>query len=75
MNLSAVHHRCAFTDCYAAGQEEFLGTLEPGKFADLVVIDRDIYTIPEEEILNIQVENTYLAGKEVYNRLKGAQKT
>lgn len=42
---------CMFTKNlhYAAGQEQWLGTLETGKFADLVVIDRDIFEIPEDD--------------------------
>jgi len=53
---------------YATGDEDYLGTLETGKFADMVVIDRDIFHIPEDDILNIQVEKTYLAGNEVYSK-------
>ena len=53
---------------YATGQEDYLGTLEVGKFADMVVIDRNVFEIPEPEILQVQVENTYLAGREVYSR-------
>lgn len=61
---------CMFTKNlhYAAGQDKHLGTLEVGKFADMVVIDRDIFTIPEDEIMDTQVDQTYLAGKEVYSR-------
>ena len=61
---------CMFTKNlhYAAGQEQWLGTLETGKFADLVVIDRDIFEIPEDDIMDTQVLRTYLAGKEVYYR-------
>lgn len=68
--LSVYDALCMFTKNihYAAGQDEFLGTLEPGKFADMVVIDRDVYEIPEDEIMDIQVEKTYLAGKEVYSK-------
>ncbi len=51
---------------YATGQEDYLGTLEIGKFADMIIIDRDIFHIPPCEILNVQVEKTYLAGREVY---------
>ena len=39
-----------------------------GKFADMVVIDRDILKIPADEIMDIQVEKTYLAGREVYSK-------
>lgn len=61
---------CMFTKNlhYAAGHDAVLGTLEPGKFADMVVIDRDIFRIPADEIMDIQVEKTYLAGREVYSK-------
>ena len=61
---------CMFTKNlhYAAGQDAVLGTLEKGKFADMVVIDRDIFKIPEDDIMDTQVEKTYLAGREVYSR-------
>lgn len=51
---------------YATGQENEIGTLEKGKFADLVVLDRDIFNIPEDEIKDVKVEQTYLAGECVY---------
>jgi len=61
---------CLFTKNlhYAVGQDTWLGTLETGKFADMVVIDRNIFTVPEDEIMDTQVEKTYLAGKEVYSK-------
>ncbi len=52
----------------ATGEEDLMGTIEVGKFADMVVIDRDIFTCPESEIKDIQALNTYLAGKETYRR-------
>jgi predicted amidohydrolase YtcJ len=52
---------------YANGEQDRLGTLEVGKFADMVILDRNIFTQPAEDILNMQVEKTYLAGKEVYS--------
>lgn len=51
---------------YATGQENFLGTLEEGKFADLAVLDRDIFSVEENEIKDIKIEQTYLAGSCVY---------
>lgn len=53
---------------YAVGQEDYLGTLETGKFADLVVTDRDPFAIPEDDLINVKVDATYLAGEEVYRR-------
>lgn len=52
---------------YATGQEDYLGTIEAGKFADLVVIDRNIFNIPEDDLLEVKVLKTYLAGKEVFS--------
>ncbi len=51
---------------YATGQQDVLGTLKVGKFADLAVLDRDIFEIPEEEIKDIKVVRTYVAGKNTF---------
>ena len=48
--------------------EDRLGSLEPGKQADFIILDRDILTCPEDEIRDIQVRATYLAGKSVFER-------
>ena len=37
-----------------------------GKYADFVILDRDIMTVPESEILNARVLATYVGGKSVY---------
>lgn len=52
---------------YANGEQDYMGTLEAGKFADLVVIDRDLFQRPADDILNVKVLKTYLAGDEVYS--------
>ncbi len=54
---------------YATGQEDVLGLLQEGYFADLVVLDRDIFEIPEREILETKVTHTFVAGKLVYGDL------
>jgi predicted amidohydrolase YtcJ len=51
---------------YAAFQEEELGSLTPGKYADFVVLDRDIMRVAPEEILGTRVLATYLGGRAVY---------
>lgn len=53
---------------YATGDEKYTGTLEVGKFADLAVLDRDIFTIPEDDILNVKVDRTLLAGRDTWVR-------
>jgi predicted amidohydrolase YtcJ len=51
---------------YVMRQEDKTGSLEIGKYADLIVMDRDIFTIPVNTISKTKVELTLLGGKEVY---------
>lgn len=55
-------------NAYLTFEEKQKGSLEKGRLADLVVLDRDILTCPVDEVRNIQVEQTYLGGKLVYDR-------
>lgn len=51
-------------------KEDRTGSLEPGKLADLAVLDTDILTCPEDKIVATQVLRTYVGGKLVYSRGK-----
>jgi predicted amidohydrolase YtcJ len=57
----------AYTEngAYASFDESRKGTLAAGKLADLVVIDRDLFNIPPEEIRNAKVLTTVVGGKVV----------
>jgi predicted amidohydrolase YtcJ len=55
-------------NAYAAFEENLKGTLEVGKLADVVVLSKDILTVPEEEILDARVDFTIVGGQVVYER-------
>ncbi len=51
---------------YAEFQEKVKGSITPGKFADLVVMEKDLFEISKKEILNTPVAMTILAGKIIF---------
>ncbi len=51
---------------YASHQENIIGTLEPGKKADFIIIDRDYFTMPEQDIWKTKVLETWVNGKRIY---------
>lgn len=51
---------------YSLHQETVTGSLEIGKFADLIVLDRNFFEIPAEDIANVEVLLTVVGGKVVY---------
>ena len=59
-----------YTVCPAilAGAQEDLGTLEPGKLADLVVLDRDIFEVDTLDIQHVTVECTLVGGRFTFEK-------
>lgn len=55
-------------NAYAAFEEHLKGSLTTGKLADIVVLSKDIMTIPEEEILNTKVDYTIVGGEIKFKR-------
>jgi predicted amidohydrolase YtcJ len=68
--ISAEEALTAYTRgaAYAAFSEKSLGTLEPGKLADLVVLDRDLFKEPPETLAEAQVMLTMVGGRIMYQR-------
>jgi len=60
-------HSFTLAAAYAASQEDRLGSLEPGKWADFIVIDRDYFTVPASEIDDIKVLQTWVGGEKVFD--------
>ena len=53
---------------YAAFQENLLGSLKPGKLADITVLSKDIMTVAEEEIPKTEVRLTIVGGQVLYQK-------
>jgi predicted amidohydrolase YtcJ len=49
-------------------EEKEKGSLEKGKFADFIILDKDIMKAGEKELLGINVLETYLGGERVYEK-------
>lgn len=66
--LSRIEALRAFTidAAYAAHQEDILGTLEEGKWADFILIDRDYFEVDASEIWRINVIETWKGGEQVF---------
>jgi predicted amidohydrolase YtcJ len=54
-------------NAYLVFQEDNLGSIQPGKLADLLVLDRDYLTVPADQIRNIKPVMTMVGGRIVYD--------
>mgnify|MGYP000196779702 FL=1 len=52
---------------YLMRQEDKTGSIEVGKFADLIVVDQNIFKIPIDQIGKTKVLSTYLEGEQVFS--------
>jgi predicted amidohydrolase YtcJ len=66
MPRAAVLRAITMNAAYTLRQESRLGSLEVGKLADLIVLDRNFFTVPALDIANIKVLQTVVGGKVVY---------
>lgn len=68
--LSLVEALRSFTvdAAYGAFQEQKMGTLAPGSWADFIIVDRDIFTIPATEIWQTRPLETWIHGQQRFTR-------
>ena len=52
---------------YAAHQEDVLGTLEPGKKADFILVDQDVFEVAPQEIWKTDVFQTWVGGRLIHD--------
>jgi predicted amidohydrolase YtcJ len=57
-----------YDSAYAMHTETWRGSLHPGKVADLVVLERNVLTTPDDELSTIAVDETYVSGCRVFTR-------
>jgi len=66
MDLVNCLNAYTINNAYASFQEKEKGSFEAGKCADLIVLDRDLFSVSAKEIKESKVLETYLNGKRVY---------
>ncbi|WP_226534235.1 amidohydrolase [Microbacterium paraoxydans] len=62
ISVDAALHAITTDAAYVLGQERVLGSLEPGKFADFAILDKDPYEVAPEELRDIEVLGTVVGG-------------
>jgi predicted amidohydrolase YtcJ len=67
LSQAAVIQAITLNAAYELHEERYIGSLEVGKFADLLVLDRDVATIPPDQISGTKVLRTVVGGRPVYD--------
>jgi len=70
MSLEQAFRAFTLSAAYAGHAEKTQGTLEPGKYADFILVDQDIFTINPQAIWKTKVLGTWVGGKQVYSATK-----
>jgi predicted amidohydrolase YtcJ len=67
LTLEQALHATCVAPAWLSHDERVRGTLVPGRYADLVVLDRDPFAVEPEELRDVEVVATMVAGRWVYN--------
>jgi predicted amidohydrolase YtcJ len=63
ISLDEALQACTINGAYALFKDHVLGSIEPGKWADFVVLSQDPYEVNPDEIGSIPIESTWLNGE------------
>lgn len=67
LTRKAVLRAITLNSSYELHQDDVTGSIEVGKLADLIVLDRNFFTIPAEQIADVKVVQTIVGGRTVYD--------
>lgn len=70
LTVTEVLRSATIESAYGQRREDVIGSLEAGKFADLIVLDRNVFNIPADEIEDVKVLLTVVGGKTVHQANK-----
>jgi len=66
LDLIESMHAYTYGSAYAMYEEDNIGSLEVGKYADFIIVDQDPFEIERKQLKKIKVLETYVAGRKVY---------
>ena len=66
LDIQTVLRAFTINAAYSLNMDDKVGSLEVGKFADMIIIDRDLLNTPSDQVSETKVLKTYLGGREVY---------
>ena len=67
LDIQTVLRAFTINAAYSLDMDDKVGSLEVGKYADMIIIDRDLLNTPSDQVSETKVLKTYLGGQEVYS--------
>ena len=68
ISVAEAIHGYTMGPAYATGRQQVQGSITPGKWADIIMLSRDIFEIPSAEIANVEVLLTIFDGQVIYQK-------